>query len=84
MTLVFFAVGEIIYQKIVFTKILSVTRANKRAKLVLSVRRRSLPCPQLEVNPSSRKLSRERKRKKDSRIKLLGSESGSESEASSF
>lgn len=41
-------------------------------------------CPQPEVNPSNRKLSRERKRKKHSRIKLLGTESGSESEASSF
>lgn len=39
MTRVFVAVGEIIYQKIVFTKILSVTRANERATL-------GLQCPQ--------------------------------------
>lgn len=64
MTCVFVAVGEIIYQKIVFSKILSVTRANKKTTLVLNVPRRSLPSPQLKVNPSSRKLSRARKRKK--------------------
>ena len=73
MTRVFVAVGEIIYLKIVFTKILSVTRANERATLVLNV--------QLKVNLSHRKLSKARE-KKDSRIKRLGTESGSESEAS--
>lgn len=81
MTRVFVAVGEIIYLKIVFTKILNVTRANERATLVLNVRRRSLPSPQLKVNLSHRKLSKARE-KKDSRIKRLGTESGSESEAS--
>lgn len=64
MSRAFVAVGEIIYQKIVSTKILSVTRANERATLVLNVRRRSLESPQLKVNPSSRKLSRARTRKK--------------------
>ena len=64
MSRVVVAEGEIIYQKIVFTKIPSVTRANERATLVLNVRRRSLASPQLKVNPSSRKLSRARKRKK--------------------
>ena len=75
MTRVFVAVGEIIYLlKIVFTKILNVTRANERATLVLNVRRRSLPSPQLKVNLSHRKLSKARE-KKDSRIKRLGTES---------
>lgn len=73
MTRVFVAVGEIIYQKIVFTKILSVTRANERATLVLNVRRRSLPSPQLKENPSSpRKRKKGKEKKKDSRIKLIG------------
>ena len=73
MTRVFVAVGEIIYQKIVFTKIPSVTRANERATLVLNVRRRSLPSPQLKENPSSpRKRKKGKKKKKDSRIKLIG------------
>ena len=49
----FVAVGEVIYQKIVFTKIPSVTRANERATLVVNVRRRSLSSLQLKVNPSS-------------------------------
>ena len=52
MICVFVAVGEIIYQKIVFTKILSVTRANERATLVFNVHR-SLSSLQLKVNPSS-------------------------------
>ena len=57
----------------VFTKILSVTRANERATLVLNVRRRSLPSPQLKENPSSpRKRKKGKKKKKDSRIKLTG------------
>lgn len=64
MTFVFVAVGEIIYQKMFFSKILSITRANKKATLILNVGRRSLPSPQLKVNSSSRKLSRARKRKK--------------------
>ena len=55
---------RILYQEIVFTKILSVTRANERATLVLNLHRRSLPSLQLKVNLSSRKLSKARKRKK--------------------
>lgn len=69
MTRVFVAVGEIIYQKIVFKKILSVTRANERATL-------GLQCPpssQLKENPRSpRKRKKGKKKKKDSRIKLIG------------
>lgn len=67
MTRVFVAVGEIIYQKIVFTKILSVTRANERATL-------GLQCPQKKSakSPAKGKPKQPKKKKKDSRIKLIG------------
>ena len=65
------AAGEIIYQKIVFTKILSVTRVRKGAK------------PSAKSKFKQSKIKQGKKKKKDSRIKSLGTNSSIESEASS-
>lgn len=59
MTRVFVAVDEIFYQKIVLTKILSVTRANERATL-------GLQCPQKKSakSPAKGKPKQPKKKKK--------------------
>ena len=72
MTRVFVAVGEIIYQKIVFTKILSVTRANERFTLGPQCPQKKSAKSPAKGKPKQPKTKQGKKKKKDSRIKLLG------------